>query len=485
MPLTEAQQFNLDDCLRVLNDKGLYQIRTLLILGFVWGIAPIVAVLLPFFILEPVFLCRNLDDFSEEIRLCTHETLCSPDFEYFLSPNNVVKTWTYDFDLMCHYRYLVYLIGSVSFFGMIVANITAPKFCETYGRKPVLLFNIVLFIVINLLVLFIRNNKFLILYSFICGVVYTGIAIPAFVLNFEYITRESKNTWSSILNAGFPGSALIQICFFYFFRSWMVSVLVCLAFFISTLILSPTILESPSFLMMMNKREQLLANLKTVSKVNRTEGPLDAFLEKYSLDDIPHIDPASRPSMFELFTNSDNRLRMFLIGVSWYCNSLITYGTFFNIKKYGSDIVVNGITIHSSGTVSILLSSIILNKFGQNKAMTIYFTVAMVANLLMSIFSGMNNQVMYFLLFISGFCTAAIGNINYIYTADLFQDQLRVTAVSTGSLINRIAGICSPWVVGAFDRATYPFTFACFLSLISMIYLKRLENRKKAPACGV
>lgn len=40
--------FNLEDCLKVIDDKGYYQIRTVIMLAILWGFVPVIAVLLPF-----------------------------------------------------------------------------------------------------------------------------------------------------------------------------------------------------------------------------------------------------------------------------------------------------------------------------------------------------------------------------------------------------------------------------------------------------
>jgi MFS family permease len=86
----------------------------------------------------------------------------------------------------------------------------------------------------------------------------------------------------------------------------------------------------------------------------------------------------------------------------------------------------------------------------------------------------MENQgssIMYLLLFLSAFCTNAIGSINYIYTADLFFVDERVAAVGFGSLMNRFAGVFSPMVIAYFHYPTNVFAVLCIIAIIALIIL--------------
>lgn len=478
----ENSAFNLENCLTVINDNGYYQKRTLAILSLLWGLVPIIAVLLPFFTIYPIFLCRSTDEYDDTFFICDEESLCDPDIERIISPKTPSRTWINDFDLICENNYLTYLIGSFYFIGMIVSNLTMPTYCGKYGRKPVLVFNMILFIANNAFIMIISYNKLLILYAFLSGFVYTGIAIPAFVLNFEYITKTSKNTFSSILNSSFSIGAILHVIVFYLFKSWIISLTFGLVIFITLLYFRNTILESPTYLIEKGKTDILIENLKTVAHLNGTSGNLKKYLEQHST--FPKIEVKNenmKSSMLDIILYKEYQFKMLLIGISWFSTSIITYGTLFNIKQYGSDMLLNAVVLYSAGIISILSSSQVLNSFGCQNTLIFYYSISLASNLLMTIIKDPGNYLIRFLLFLSSFSICATGSVNYIYTADLFDSRMRVSSVSLGSLINRVAGTISPIVAAKFYLPTMWFSVLSGIALFAIIRLgKLLKDVQKA-----
>jgi MFS family permease len=470
--------FNLQDCLRLIYGKGIYQTRNLFMLSTLWGFVPIIVVLLPFFVLEPEFLCRNKNDPMNTFLPCTVETVCDEDnYERIISPLNEVVTWVNDFDLICTNRYLIYIISSSYFVGMILSNLLTPRLCESYGRKPVLQFYMVVYILNNIFIMFVTYNKFLLIYSFVSGCIYTGVSIPTFVLNFEFQIKSTKNLYSSILNCSFALGALTQIGFFYFFKSWRLSLSVGLMLFILILFFSYTIMESPSYLVQHNKTAELFSCLEYVAKINGTEKRLKKYTERIEYIEIPKGQLSEHKfCMVDILKDSETRVTMLLVGSSWFNYAIIAYGTLFNIRHYGNNIFINGLSAYLANVVSIMISNILLNRFGYNKSMMIYYFLCFLSNISISIVH--DTHLRYVFLFVNSFCTGAIGSINYIYTADLFNNEYRVSAVSCGSLINRLAGAISPFVVGYFVQPTWAFAVLCLFAIACLFILQLRENKK-------
>ena len=479
-----SKPFELEGCLTAINDKGYYQIRTLIILSILWGVVPVIAVLLPFFTIHPEYLCKLSQEDNSDFRPCEIETLCDPYFNFIIKESDdMYYTWMNNFDLKCENEYLTILIGSVYFTGMILSNIIIPQICKKYGRKPVLNSIILVYILNNCMLIFSSENKILLIYSLIAGFVYTAISIPAFVLNFEYTTKKSKSLFSSIINSSYSIGALIQIAIFYAFKNWKMSLAFNIIVFFIVGLNTHKIKESPTYLLDKNEYSELTKNFEEISILNKTKETLAYYLRNHPLernkmlDKINEIKTKKSSSMIGIFKSGEERRLILIVGTSWFANSLIQYGTIFNIKKYGSNIFVNAVSLYIASIISILLSSLVIDIYGTRKSLIIYYIFNLVANATISIINYLDiikivgNIPLYFLLFLSSFSTSAIGSLNYIFTAELFKDKDIVTAISTGSLINRLAGIISPMLPHIVNYPTIIFTI---LSSITITLLMKI-----------
>ena len=175
--------------------------------------------------------------------------------------------------------------------------------------------------------------------------------------------------------------------------------------------------------------------------------------------------------MFSILLSKKDLRKLILIATSWLSVSIITYGTSLNLRKYGSDLTLIGITYYLSNSISTLLSSILLQKFGFKKASIIYNSLCLISNLILVFKSGQQSILVKLLLFISGFSSSAIGSLNYIYTADLFSCDSRISALSFCSLVNRIGGILSSFIT----QMSFPTLIFSFLSAMSISSIYKIE----------
>ena len=468
----EKPEFQLEEALIILNDMGYYQIRTLILLSFLWGLSPVVPVLLPFFTVEPIYLCRLITGFNINFIICEGDQKCDNNYEVMIDPNNELNTWIHDFKLSCSNKYLIFLIGSAYFIGMILGNLILPKFCETYGRKLNLLINMILYICNNTFILFIRFNLYLIIYSLISGIVYSGTSLSAFVLNFEYSTKFSKNIFSTVINSSYSIGAIFQILIFYLFNDWRINISVNVTLYIFLIINHRKIYESPTYLLNSNPLE-LKKILIEISHLNKKSLSFSIYMEKTNLTLKTELNTNNyKPNgMFSILLSKKDLRKLILIATSWLSVSIITYGTSLNLRKYGSDLTLIGITYYLSNSISTLLSSILLQKFGFKKASIIYYSLCLISNLILVFKSGQQSILVKLLLFISGFSSSAIGSLNYIYTADLFSCDSRISALSFCSLVNRIGGILSSFIT----QMSFPTLIFSFLSAMSISSIYKIE----------
>jgi MFS family permease len=465
--------FNLNICLEIISEKPIYQLRTLLMLLLTWGLVPIV-IMLPYFFDEVPYLCSNKAT-QEPYIPCTQLTICSSDYFRLIDPAYNEVTWSSDFELICDRDYLKYLIGSAYFVGMIVSSFITPGLCDKFGKKKVLVSNMLLFVLNNLFVLTISDGAYLILFTFIAGYIYTGISIPAFVLNYEFYTPKTKNILSSIFGCSFPIGALLQILIFYVFRNWKYNIIISLVLYIIVLIFSYKIYESPNYLIRLSKREDLINCLNGVAEANCSVTQLNNYLSSVSLDHLfknnKKEEHVKKYTLIDVFGSLENSTKIILISVSWFTCSMIAWGTSLNVRSYGSEMYFNSTCMYIAACLSIATSSRMLDVFGNNKTEIIYYLITIIANVGLSF--SQNCLIKSLCVFLTSFCTNAIGSINYIYTAELFISELRVHSLAVGSLCNRIGGLMSPFVVGYFAHPPCLFFVLSFLTICGLLILNK------------
>jgi MFS family permease len=467
-------QFNLNDCLELISEKPIYQLRTLIMLLLTWGYVPIVA-MLPFFFNEVPYLCSKRE-ISEPYKPCTAETICNTDYSKLIDSSHFNEiTWSRDFKLVCDRAFLKYLISSAYFIGMMVSSLITPTLCDRYGKKYVLTLNMSLFVLNYIFVLMISDGVYLILLTFVSGYIYTGISIPAFVLNYEFYTTKTKNILSSLIGCSFPIGALLQILTFYLFRNWRYNIIVGLGLYLVLLYFSKLIYESPNYLIRLSKKDDLMNCLYGVARANSSLSKLENYLNSVTFDNVFKIttkeENTKKNTLCDIFKDHDSRLKILLISTSWFTCSIIAWGNMMNIKNYGTDIYFNSLCMYIGACLSAAVSSQLLNKFGNNKTEIFFYTITLIANL--GLIISTNDMTKSLFVFLSSFSTFAIGSTNYLYTAELFISEIRVHALATGSLCNRIGGFLSPFVVGYFTKPTYIFCILCLLSIASLLLLNK------------
>jgi hypothetical protein len=182
---------------------------------------PFMPIMIPFYQIEPNYLCKN--DMNNSFKICEIEEICSNNNYITLQNDTSFKTFKYSFyDLhkrvACRdifslkYFYLFYYLGVL--FGKILVDFAKV---HTILRHFLFLVSVTLNCVILLIYLFKGVNFDLLfpIFSFNSGLCFYFLS---FIL---YDTIEDKRrSLNILLNGIYAIGALVHICLFYFTQDW-------------------------------------------------------------------------------------------------------------------------------------------------------------------------------------------------------------------------------------------------------------------------
>ena len=193
---TESDQnkFILNDAIKAAGDCGKYQTINLIFLSIVWVMIPSIPIMLPYFRMVPEYMCEDIAG----DRLCSQKEICDKSI-IKIKLENSLKTWATDFNITCEKSLLFGLLGAFYFLGILCGNLYIAKFTDKYGRKPVLISNLICYLVICLLTIFTNNFYIFFFVLFTIGMIYSGTSLCVFVINFESSSKERKSCFSTIL----------------------------------------------------------------------------------------------------------------------------------------------------------------------------------------------------------------------------------------------------------------------------------------------
>jgi MFS family permease len=444
--LTEKllNKFDIDEAIKAAGDYHLYQYINLAFLSLVWIIVPSISIMLPFFRMMPQRMCQDNVNGVLSTRVCTLEEVCD-DKIVKIDSEDPLKTWATDFNLYCDKSMYFSKISLLYFIGIIIGNLFISRFTDTYGRKPVLVFYLVLYLFTSVFTLFAWNDLILCITSFIIGILYSGTTLCAFVINYESSSSERKVQLSTFLSMSLGFGAIAHIVIFYWFKKWWVTVLITSILTIILLCFTSILQESPEFLYMKKRYSDLTKCLRHIARRNSRQAQLEDYLNKTEFSPVrreSHTHAHVYYGVLDLWEFKDERLKYLVIAFNWFVMTLTFYGIDFNVGTFGLNPYVTGIIVYASETISQYIGLLLIKKFGFANTLSMCYTISSICLILLNKYIKTHyNGINIFLLILAKFGVSAIVSTNYIYTADMFDIKIRVACLAFCNLASRLGGI--------------------------------------------
>ena len=101
-----------------------------------------------FYELQPVYLCKDSGQASEEWYTCTAEDFCGKqtEIEYRIDEDNAMSldNWVEEYGMTCSPKYQFGLFGSCFFVAVVISSLIFTPLADKIGRRKVCLCGIIM-----------------------------------------------------------------------------------------------------------------------------------------------------------------------------------------------------------------------------------------------------------------------------------------------------------------------------------------------------
>eukprot|EP01117_Protostelium_nocturnum_P018776 TRINITY_DN7921_c0_g1_i1.p1 TRINITY_DN7921_c0_g1~~TRINITY_DN7921_c0_g1_i1.p1 ORF type:complete len:497 (-),score=122.81 TRINITY_DN7921_c0_g1_i1:155-1645(-) len=225
-------------------------------------------------------------------------------------------------------------------------------------------------------------------------------------------------------------------------------------------------IESPAILLIQGKEEQSLENLRKISKWNGTSPPISTLNELRAYRPlIPPTKPSKNPlpQIYKLFEKGLGSTTT-LIWLFWFFSNVGFTG--FNIflprllnKKFGEGLKQSFLYTLIGNTASIpgtLIGAYLVDtKLGRKWTMVLSAILSAILIFLLNYIDLLDSVLNYsdaiFITCVCGisFTSQIMYGAYYTYTPEVFPSHCRATGMGTASLFGKVAGIITPFFIGA------------------------------------
>lgn len=223
--------------------------------------------------LDPAYLCMNAN--SDTWYTCQKATVCSSSFDgqhkVDYSSDRTIYNWIMQYDLYCADEYFISLIGMLYFVGCFVGSIFLPRLADVYGRKPIFIVGLILY-AITVVGALVSTNRYVLLGLMVLGgISESGRYYVGYIYAIEILPKRLASNGGLVIFTCFS-TAKICICFHFWYASrgdWDFLGYCALAASLISLAITVFFLrESPRFLYDKGRRDQALAILQHIQRVN-------------------------------------------------------------------------------------------------------------------------------------------------------------------------------------------------------------------------
>lgn len=147
---------------------------------------------IPYFTKVPPLLCQVSD--GDPWASCKAEIACDKSQTYDFKPDpeaiDTLNNWVSEYDLYCTDKFNMSMIASSFFLGTFIGSFFLPRAADIYGRKPLFLVGMGLYIAMILGLLFTQSLQYIYFMLFVGGLCETGRYYIAYVYVIEMMPKE-------------------------------------------------------------------------------------------------------------------------------------------------------------------------------------------------------------------------------------------------------------------------------------------------------
>jgi len=452
----------------IVGDKGKYQkIIIIIIIGFSI-LTNIYLLQIPFILKSPILYVQEKNKNSTFTFLYSEDDIennyCNSDkYELKKDKKNSINNFAYNFNLYCNKIYFKSIIKLSLYIGIIISFFILNSFPDKYGREKLLKYLTIFSLFIQLNLIFNFGIIHTIIIYILGGFLSYNYQMCSYII-FEYIRQDLKEYIFILLKSIFPIFGLLLWLFFYTINNWRI--LYIILFIINIIIVYITLkyfIESPVWLSIMGKRDELIENLNFIAEINNNLFIWKQYQQEnkrklYDLCVEEEIIMQNKTfSIIKILKLKSQRKKIIKMTILWFCTGTNFYMIYINLHELIGNFYSNLFFSYMGMLFGILLSGYLIKKFGRVLLMKIFSIIGFI-DLILYIF--VEDNIKCYILFFYMFNYSSLLYVLFIYTIELFPNHITYSCCGFLFFIGKI----SPFL-------NIIFYILSFFSLYFIIYI--------------
>lgn len=370
-----------------------------------------------------------------------------------------------EWNIVCDKAWLRQASGSFYMIGFLLGSIIFGHYSDKYGRKPMLLIALVLQIIFGISAGLATNFITHTLSRIFIGISATGFFLIAFVMSMEMVAVNRRLFVGIVILMFFPIGYLLTAFCAYFIKDWrqlQILLSVPSMLFLSYYWIIP---ESARWLLAKGRSDDSIKIIKHSAKINNISIPQELYDNLKNDSESMEKSPATA---IDLFRYPNLRRKTLLIFLNWFVVSGTYYGLSWNTNNLGGNDLLNFIysaLVELPGYASLLYT---LNKWGRRNTLCCCMLVVGIMLLTTALLPKHNYSLFIFLSMMGKMAVTSCFGAIYVFSAEQFPTPVRNVGIGCASMIARIGGFCSPYVLMLGDIwRPYPFVIFGSLSMVA------------------
>ncbi|XP_023277376.1 solute carrier family 22 member 6 [Seriola lalandi dorsalis] len=372
---------------------------------------------------------------------------CTDGWSYNMTEmsSTIISEW----HLVCDMRSLKQMGQTIYMGGVLVGALVFGGLSDRYGRRILLLISNLLMAVAGTCAAFSNSLPLFCLFRFGCGMALSGLGLNTFSLIVEWIPTRVRTVVGTITGYCYTVGQLILALIAYFIRDWRwLTLAVSLPFYVFFLF-SWWFHESSRWLVLSNKSEQAIKNLKSVAKFNgrHEEGEkIDIKMLQESMKKEMSCSQGSY-SVLDLFRTPTMRTMTVCLSAVWLSTSFAYYGLSMDLQKFGVDIYLIQVIFGAVDIPAKVVVTVSMSFIGRRPSQCGALIAAGVT-ILINVLVPYDKQTVRTCLAVLGKgCLAASFNCCYLYSGELYPTIIRQNGMGWVSMMARIGAMVAPMVL--------------------------------------
>ncbi|XP_014204218.1 organic cation transporter protein-like [Copidosoma floridanum] len=367
------------------------------------------------------------------------------EFNRTVFPETIISQW----NLVCSRSNYADLQQSILMFGILLGSISFGFLSDRFGRKPPLMFSIVLQLVSGIGCAVVPWFPALLFLKFLSAVATGGTMVTSYVICMEIVGKSWRAAITILYQIPYSLGHMSLAGLAYWFRHWQH---LQIAMTLPSIVLLGywwVVPESPRWLIAMGKQRAACKVIRKAAKINKLgEQDVQEIVRKHCLhQNSKRTETDGRASFMDLFRTPNMRVKSLSIFFNWIVCGMGLFGMTQYIGHVEGDIFLN---FALSGILQVpgnFLAWYTMNAYGRRVTLIGSNTLTGVAAIFL-IFVDKEYDWLKLLFACCGIVGMSVSFTTvYLYSGELFPTVIRNIGVGTSSMCARIGSMLAPFVV--------------------------------------